>query len=104
MATMEKLSTKQLGFHCQIGLANWRGEWSSAKREWCCVHEMVGCPTTPARITTGLGMYYPCWKGYSNFWVGWSAMSLSWCCAHEKLGCHTKFAEPTTLAVTTAVL
>jgi len=30
-------------FDCVAGVKNWQAGWSSAKKEWCCIHEEVGC-------------------------------------------------------------
>mmetsp|Transcript_71990 Transcript_71990/g.181994 ORF Transcript_71990/g.181994 Transcript_71990/m.181994 type:complete len:1187 (-) Transcript_71990:14-3574(-) len=85
---------------CRNGLSHWARDWTSAKRDWCCKHYSLGCPTTVTTSTTKettsltttthttTSEGYDCGDAESST-AEWSSAKQEWCCNHERRGCTT---------------
>lgn len=88
---------------------DWQVSWSSMKKEWCCLHMEMGCPSLSCVITdaweeswsshkkkwccehehvhVACPVLYDCQEGLSDSAASWTQHKLKWCCANQGLGC-----------------
>jgi hypothetical protein len=59
---------------------HWQDGWSDAKKDWCCVHEGLGCAQDSSRALE-------CLHGLRNWTVSWTTAKQAECCELEGLGC-----------------
>jgi len=65
-------------FNCADGKANWQGEWSTGKKQWCCNQHGQGCGHD-AEVPAA---QYDCNSAFANWVKGWSEGKKGWCCSH----------------------
>ncbi|CAE7229248.1 unnamed protein product [Symbiodinium natans] len=80
-------------YDCNSHFDQWYYTWSSAKKQWCCSHQDMGCAGSwhhhqhVVIVHHHHSKHYNCHAGLSNWYHGWSHVKKSWCCDHENLGC-----------------
>lgn len=75
-------------FDCTAGIKSWRTTWSVAKREWCCTHDRVWCPTHGGQTLRTEVRHYAHWSKSSAVSTRtWSKSKRDWCCKHKNTGC-----------------
>jgi len=70
-------------YNCADGKANWAAEWSTPKKQWCCVQHGEGCgqdAEVPAQ-------QYDCNSAFPNWVKAWSEGKKGWCCSHGFKSC-----------------
>ena len=77
-ATAGKGCEKAL-FNCHTSSVNQPFLWQKERREWCCLHAKVGCPSYKAP--------YNCKAQSITSHSSWSVSKKTWCCDHFKTGC-----------------
>jgi len=71
----------------------WAGDlekWSDFKKDWCCKHQQVGCPSrheAPITTTSKTVDIHDCEIGPGKQLVDWTHPQKEWCCKHKDLGC-----------------
>jgi len=70
-------------FDCQADRSSWEDRWPNAKKEWCCQHESIACPTISNPEP------YDCNADFSKRDALWSNEKMRWCCKHHDRGCMT---------------
>lgn len=66
-------------FKCHTSSVNQPILWEKERREWCCLHAKVGCPSFQAP--------YNCKSGTIKSRAEWSPGKKQWCCDHFFTGC-----------------
>lgn len=47
--TVSTSESPQPAYDCQVGLSQWKKDWSLAKMAWCCYQDGLGCPPSPKK-------------------------------------------------------
>lgn len=66
-------------FDCGAGYLNWRKDWSSTKKDWCCHHRGRGCSAD-----------FNCEADPE----GWTERQRDWCCSRRGIGCSSMEKRP----------
>eukprot|EP00927_Polykrikos_kofoidii_P056638 TRINITY_DN5072_c0_g2_i3.p1 TRINITY_DN5072_c0_g2~~TRINITY_DN5072_c0_g2_i3.p1 ORF type:complete len:740 (+),score=158.88 TRINITY_DN5072_c0_g2_i3:74-2293(+) len=69
-----------MALDCTSDFQNRALAWSSAKTDWCCKVQGIGCLDL-----------FDCMAGAANAAVGWSTEKKTWCCAKKGVGCSNTF-------------
>mmetsp|Transcript_104754 Transcript_104754/g.208136 ORF Transcript_104754/g.208136 Transcript_104754/m.208136 type:complete len:264 (-) Transcript_104754:58-849(-) len=79
-------------FNCLANIANWRGDWTPEKQDWCCQHKGLGCRAQPARHRRD-GVSLNCDSSAPNSTSAWSGRQRLLCCLQANRGCPEVFRQ-----------